>query len=307
MNTLGRLAFRIIVGTAVYVVIVLLATPLPPAAGLMLTFPALNGLAFVFSEDVRAAAIARTMFWMPLVNGAFCAAYILLFLLLGETMSPTAVGWGLLLVEAALWCAWVSRRHVRAGIDRSGQLMFAIAATLIGAALAAATILVLSRAGISVQSAAGSSGRAHAGWIVDAIARSQLKIELFALTLAVFALAIQYVPISDSTRGILAGLPIVPFGGLVSIAGDPALSADSRVQTFLGMIGGVWLGPPIALWFIFCFSGYLSARKPTGPPAADSLRRFGALLFGWFVTFAVIVAIAYAMDALTVHGLPSQP
>src|SRR5580658_8529020 len=119
MNALGRLAVRIVVGTAVYVVIVALATPLPPAAGMMLTFPALNGLAFYFSEDERAASIAKTMYWMPIVNGAFCAAYISLFLILAKTVSPAAVGWGLLLIAAGFWFVWVSRQHVRAGIDRS--------------------------------------------------------------------------------------------------------------------------------------------------------------------------------------------
>ncbi len=148
-KTVGPLACRIAVGTGVYVVIVVLATPLPPAAGLMLTFPALNGLAFYFSEDARAASIAKTMFWMPIVNGALCAGYILLFLLLAKTISPTALGWGLLLVEAVLWFAWVTRRHVRAGIDRSSQLTFGIFATLAGAALAAATMLVMIHFGIS--------------------------------------------------------------------------------------------------------------------------------------------------------------
>jgi hypothetical protein len=120
---------------------------------------------------------------------------------------------------------------------------------------------------------------------------------LFALTLAVLVSAIQYVPISDSTRGILAGLPIVPFGGLVSIAGDAAPGADARIAIFLGMIGGVWLGPPIAVWYIFYFSRYLQTRKRSGAPVMDSLMRFAALLAAWLITFVVIVAVAYAMTA----------
>jgi hypothetical protein len=304
MKTLGRLACRIIVGTGIYIVIVALATPLPAAAGLMLTFPALNGLAFYFSEDERAAAIAKTMFWMPIVNGAFCAAYIALFLLLAKTASPTAVGWALLLIEMALWFAWVSRSHVRAGIDPSAQLTFAIAATLAGAALAAVSILVVVHFGLSPPRTASAIHSADLGAIADAVARSRLKIALFALTVAVLVSAIQYFPISDSTRGILAGLPIVPFGGLVSIAGDASLRADARIGVFLGMIGGVWLGPSVAVWFIFCFSRFLGARKRAGICAVDSLSRFVALLLGWLVTFAIIVAIAYAMNAL--NGALSQ-
>lgn len=306
MKTLGRLTSRIAVGTGIYVVIVALAVPLPTAAGLMLTFPALNGLAFYFSEDRRAVAIAKTMLWMPIVNGAICAGYIGLFLLLAKAASPTAVGWSLLLVAAVLWHAWVSRSHVRAGIDPSHQLTVALAATLLGAALAAATVLVSAHLGVSPPHPASAFDSTDLGRIVDAVAGAWLKIALFALTLAVLVSAIQYFPISDSTRGILAGLPIVPFGGLVSIAGDPSLGANARWTIFLGMIAGVWLGPPIAIWYILGVSRYLNARGRTSVQAVDSLLRFGALVVAWFVTFGVIVAAAYAINALSAGNATLQ-
>jgi hypothetical protein len=299
MKTPCRLASRVIVGTGIYLVIVLLATPLPAAAGSMLTFPALNGLAFFFSEDERATSIAKTMFWMPIVNGAFCAAYITLFLLLATTLPPTLVGWGLLLAEAVLWFAWVSRSHVRAGIDPSSQLMFAIAATLAGILLTAATMLIMARLGISAPRPAFASNPTDLGWIADAVDRNGIKIGLFALTLAVFVSAIAYFPISDSTRGILAGLPIVPFAGLVSTAGDPSLGVGARVQVLLGMIGGVWLGPPIAMWFVYAFSRYLGARRKARTRPADTLWRFAALLTAWLLTFAAMVMVGYAISALS--------
>jgi hypothetical protein len=299
--TLGRLASRVVVGTAVYVVIVALAAPLPAAAGLMLTFPALNGLAFFFSEDASAAAIAKTMFWMPIVNGAFCAAYITLFLLLAKVLSPTAVGWGLLAAAIVSWYAWVSRRHVRAGVDPSAQFRFAIAATLAGIALAAATMLAMSHFGVAAQApqTASAADPRVAGWLSATIAHNELKIALFAATLAAFVVAVHYFPMSDATRGILAGLPIVPFGGLLSIGADSALSPSLRIATFLGMAGGVCLGPPVATWFIFCFSRYLGARKRIAPPAVDSLARFAALLLAWLATFAMMVTAAYALNALS--------
>jgi hypothetical protein len=298
-KTLCRLASRVIVGTGIYLVIVLLAAPLPAAAGSMLTFPALNGLAFFFSEDERAVSIARTMFWMPIVNGAFCATYIALFLLSAETLSPPVVAWGLLLVVAVLWLAWVSRSHVRAGIDPSGQLMFAIAATLAGILLTAATMLIMARLGIAAPRPAFASNPTDLGWIADAVGRNGIKIGLFALTLAVFVSAVAYFPISDSTRGILAGLPIVPFAGLVSTAADGSLGADARVQVFLGMIGGVWLGPPIAMWFVYCFSRYLGARRKARTRRADTLWRFAALLTAWLLTFAAMVTVGYAISSLS--------
>jgi hypothetical protein len=298
LKILGRLSSRVVAGTAVYIVIVALAAPLPAAAGLMLTFPALNGLAFFFSEDERAAAIAKTMVFMPIVNGAFCAAYIALFLLLARVLPPTPVGWGLLVITVVAWCAWVSRPHVRVGIAPPAQLKVAITATLAGIALTAVTMLALAHFGALPVGEASAAEPAGAGWLANALTRGELKIVLFAATLAVFVVAIHYCPMSDSTRGILAGLPIVPFGGLLSIGADSTLAPDVRMATYLGMAIGVWLGPPIAMWFIFFFSRSLGARKRIAPPAADSLLRFAALALAWLATFAMIVATAYALTAL---------
>jgi hypothetical protein len=138
------------------------------------------------------------------------------------------------------------------------------------------------------------------GWIVEAISRSMLKIALFTLALTVLVSSIAYLPISDSTRGILSGLPIVPFGGLVAVAGDIEMSVDERLQSFRGMISSVWLGPAIAVWFIYCFSRFLSARKMLSVHTADALLRSSALLLGWVLTFLIIVAIAYGINRMNV-------
>jgi hypothetical protein len=183
--------------------------------------------------------------------------------------------------------------------------MVAIASTLAGVALTAATILVMTRWQTLPRTPAFTYDAGDLTWVAAAIGRSQLKIALFAVTLAAFLLVIEYWPITDSTRGILAGLPVVPFGGLVSVAGDFTLSADSRVATFLGMIGSAWLAPAIAVWFIFCLSRFLGARRRLGTPTADSLSRFGAILAGWLFTFAVIIAMATAINAVSGHQYPS--
>jgi hypothetical protein len=181
-----------------------------------------------------------------------------------------------------------------------------LVATLAGVALAAATLLALTHLAIAPRDAALASDAGHWSWIVDAIGRSKLRIELFALALAIFVLAVAYWPISDSTRGILAGLPIVPFGGLVAVGGDAGMAADLQFQTFLGMIGGAFLGPAVAIWFIYGFSGFLGARRRASVRATDSALRFGALVLGWLVTFGIIVATALAMNALSAHAYGPQ-
>jgi hypothetical protein len=295
MTELVRFVSRLVVGTAVYVLIVVLAALLPAAAGLMLTFPALNGLAFYFSEDGRAASIARSMFWMPVVNGVLCAGYIVLFLLLARTLEPTGLAWGLLGAIVAIWFAWVTRRAVRDGIERDAQFRFAAASTLAGILLAATALVALHQLGASPSRRAFAAPGSIDG-IVATVESNELKIAMFAFTLAIFAAAIQYWRISDSTRGILAGLPIVPFGGLVSVAADTSMTADARMQVFLGMAGSIWLGPAVAIWFIYGFSRHLGARSESSSSRTDALSRFGALLLAWVLTFGVIVALAVAIE-----------
>jgi hypothetical protein len=293
-----RQVLRIAAGTAVYVAIVVLAAPLPAAAGLMLTFPALNGLGFFFSEDARAATMARSMLWMPVINGALCAGYILAFAALARTGASVPAAWGLLLAVVLAWYASVSRRRVRAGIARERQLAYALAVTLAGLALAVAAGAASTRMASGLMALPGPTGAEHAGWIAETIWRSRLKIALFAVALAGFLPAIAYLPISDSTRGILTGLPIVPFGGLVAIAGDAGMGADARLAIIAGMLRGVWLAPAVAVWFIYCLSRVLDGRAKVQPPAADAAIRFAALVAGWLAAFAVVVVVGYELEGL---------
>jgi len=299
MKELALLGVRVVAGTAVYVIIVLMAASRPAAAGLMLTFPALNGLAFFFSEDERAASIARSMLWMPAINGVLCAGYISLFAFRATAGSATLVAWGLVALNVALWLACVSRERVRKGISREHQLAFVVAMTVIGLVLAAGGAVEATHlAGASVPDQPAPAGDG-ASWIAAALGRSQLKIGLFALVLIVFFSSIAYLPISDSTRGILSGLPLVPIGGLVAIAGDAGIGLDARLQVFAGMMSGVWLGPAVAAWFIFALSRYFSMRAKHRSVVADRLIRAAALLAGWSMAFGAIIAVANVIKAGT--------
>jgi hypothetical protein len=306
VTELMRQVLRVTAGTAVYVAIVVLAAPLPAAAGLMLTFPALNGLGFFFSEDARAAAMARSMLWMPVINGVLCAGYILSFVALARSGASVLAAWGLLVVVVLLWYASVTRRRVRAGIAPERQLAYALMVTLAGVALAVVAGAASTRPESATMAVPGAAGADDARWIVETIWRSRLKIGLFAVALAVFLPAIAYLPISDSTRGILTGLPIVPFGGLVAIAGDAGMSADARLAIIAGMLHGVWLAPAVAVWFILGFSRFLEARTKRPSPDADAAIRFGALAAGWLAAFAVIVVAGYAIEALAAGYLTTS-
>ena len=289
-----RIVLRTTIGTVIYAGIVYLAAAVPTAAGLMLTFPALNGLAFYFSERDRIAPMAATMLWMPIINGALCGLYMLAFLGLAKTLPPAPLAWTLALAISALWLFVVSRDKVHRGIAANQQLSFAVAATLAGALLAAAALYAL-RADALVQKLDWSDQMPA---LADVIVRSRLKILLFAICLGGFLLATAYLPMRDSVRGVLAGLPIVPFGGLVSVAADNAASLDARLQALYAMTVTVWLGPAVAVWFICAIARYFSTRHTLTMPARDAAARFAALVIAWLGCFAAILGVSFVVGQL---------
>ena len=286
-----RIVLRTTIGTVIYAGIVYLAAAVPTAAGLMLTFPALNGLAFYFSERARNAPMAATMLWMPIINGALCGFYMLAFFGLAKALPPAPLAWMMAIAISVLWLFIVSRDRVHRGIAANQQLRFAVAATLAGALLAAAALYLL-RADALVAKLDWSD---HMPALADVIAGSRLKILLFAVCLGGFLLATAYLPMRDSVRGVLAGLPIVPFGGLVSVAADGASSLDARLQALYAMTVTVWLGPAVAITFICAIARYFNTRQTLPIPALDAAARFAALVVAWLACFAAILAVSFAV------------
>jgi len=269
---------------------------LPAAAGLMLTFPAINGLAFFFSGDAKAASMARTMLWMPVINGALCALYMLALLAIGTRSSTALAGWLLLLLVVALWYACVSGKTVMEGIAPQYQLAYSIAATLIGAVFVIVAVALSGHPG-AVPHDAYAAGWENWGWVIEAMLQSKLKIVLFAVALSAFIVAEAYLPISDAARGVLAGLPIVPFGGLVSIAGDPGMGAAERIHIIRGMMTSAWLGPAVGIWFIYSISMLFSTRRKLAVGWRNEAARFAAVVVGWTACFLIIIAISATIDA----------
>jgi hypothetical protein len=291
MERLVRTVLRTIIGTVIYACIVYLAAAAPTAAGLMLTFPTLNGLAFYFSDKASAAPMAKTMLWMPVVNGILCALYLLLFLCFDRLVPPTVLACGLAVAVTAAWLVLVSRRRLLLGISSSDQFAFAAASTIVGAIFVAAGIYLM-RSGEIVQHVPWSD---RAPPFLQVMHLGSVKIVLFGLCLAAFLLATAYLPMRDSIRGILAGLPIVPFGGLVSVASDAGSSLESRLQTLQGMSISVWLGPAVAIWFIYGLSRHFSARRTLAVPALDNAARFATLVTAWLTCFLVIMSVSFVI------------
>ena len=108
-------------------------------------------------------------------------------------------------------------------------------------------------------------------------------------------MATAYLPLRDSVRGVLAGLPIVPFGGLVSVAVDGASSLDARLQALYAMTVTVWLGPAVAIWFICAIARYFTTRQTLRAPGQDAAARFVVLVIAWLGCFAAILGVSFAI------------
>lgn len=274
---------RVLLGTAVYVLIVLLATPFPAVAGLMLTFPVLNGLAIFRSKT----SIAASMLLMPVLNGGLCAGCIIAFLLFAQRMSTSLLAWLLMAIISVAWVLIVFSESMRKGIALERQRRYAVLVTVVGALLAAGTLLI-------TEPLVGTQGHApnwheFASWsgLGQTIAHSRVKIILFALGYSTFLAFTQVLPLSAGVSGILAGLPLVPFAALFSVAGDDSIDVAIRAAIFTQMSVSVWLAPPIAIWFIYGFSRYRTSAS-----GLIVKRRLLALVTGWMLCGIAIIVLS---------------
>jgi hypothetical protein len=288
------LLWRVAAGTAVYICLVVLAAPFPHAAGLMLTFPALNGLAFFFAEQPSIGPMARSMLWLPVINGSLCAAFMVVFLRLLGHVNETALAGSLALAVVAAWILIAFRPQVIGGIPERRQLPYAIICTLAGLLLVALAHVLLP--GVHF----GPADSSIFSWqsIDRTILSSGMKIVLFALALAVFLAATTDRRVPDGVRGVLAGLPLVPFGALFSVAALSDLDAKEQQRVFENMLRSVALSPAVAIWFIYGFSRYLKSRVIVSSSKLDGLNRFASLIVAWTLCGLMIASLSWALIAV---------
>jgi uncharacterized membrane protein YhdT len=270
-----------------------LAAPFPHAAGLMLTFPALNGLAFFFAEQPSIGPMARSMLWLPVINGALCAAFMIVFLTLLGDVNETVLAGSLAVAVVAAWILIAFRPQVIGGIPDRRQLPYAIVCTLAGVLLVALAHVVLPEVHF------GAADRMFSWQSIDrTILSSKVKIVLFALALAVFLAATAHRRVPDGVRGVLAGLPLVPFGALFSVAALSDLDANEQQRIFENMLRSVALSPAVGIWFIYGFSRYLKAKVIVGSAKWDGLNRFASLIVAWTLCGVMIAAVSWALIAV---------
>ncbi len=276
-----NIALRIAFGTAIFALIVWLTGHFPTAAGLMLTFPALNGLAFIFSRHDTVSAITGTMLWMPLLNGVLCVIYLAAFILLATPAYASALAWGLAAAIALLWLVLVTRSLVGRGVAPLLQSRYAIAVAAGGIAL---TFVWWHFAG-NIASADIAEGTARP-------ALTWLKIVLFALAMWLLIVLPPRFHWKDGASGILSGLPLVVLAGLLSVAQDDASDLEVRRTLFMRMMLGVWLAPAMAVAFIFGVSRALGHRR-------THAMRVAVVAAGWLLCFTTIIITGTALRWLS--------
>jgi hypothetical protein len=97
---------------------------------------------------------------------------------------------------------------------------------------------------------------------------------------------------------VLAGLPLVPFGALFSVAALSDLDANEQRGVFENMLRSVALSPAVAIWFIYGFSRYLKSRVIVGSSKLDWLNRLASLIVAWALCGGMIASISYALIAI---------
>lgn len=274
-----NITLRIVFGTGVFALIVWTAAHFPAAAGLMLTFPALNGIAFIFSRRDTVDPITKTMLWMPLINGTLCVSYMTAFSILAAPQYATALAWGLALSFALLWPALSTRPWVGHGVTSRLQWPYAVAVVLFGAA---ATLVWWYFTGPTGAGASGSTAKPELSW---------LKVALFAMALWILIVLPTRFGWKDGATGILSGLPLISLAGLLSIAQDSAIDLESRRVLFVQMMLGAWLAPAMAVAFIYGVSRVLVS------PRAHALRVL-VVSAGWVLCFISIIITGAALQWL---------
>jgi hypothetical protein len=290
---------KVLFATIVFVIISLLARPFPAAAGMMLTFPVINGLSFLFKPASSAEEMARTMLWMPIINGALCGIYIVVFLFGGGIRAPVPFACTELVVIILIWATIITRESVKVGVPPEKQPVVGLVYLLFGIGLTGVTIWVQQRSGIALNTGSLVNISSSFDWFFQPL--NQIKIFIFAATFAAFLGLSNYFP-DVRIHGILGGLPAVPFGGLVSVAGFGPDNLAERLLVLERMATTVWLGPIIGFCFIYIYSRFLSSRKEDAT-FFNAAVNFLVLLIAWVACFLIICGIALAISYIVQPGM----
>ena len=239
------------------------------ATGMLLTFPALNGIG-LFVASPKSIALAPPMIPMIAVNGILCFLYIAAFQR-GRRSSGTIVS--PLMLSCMGLALWILVFFLDMRISRQWQPAFVAVCLLV--ALPLTYFLWVNRERRSALQGSKTLRVFIRDWEVW-----RVRVVIFSVLLTAFAALSLYG--ADSVAGRLGAAPILPLYALYSFAtgNDSQAKMDATRTT-------VFLGPIVAVSFAVIFAEVVYQRSFW----------FGlaCLLVGWLLCFACIYAIALGL------------
>jgi len=254
---------KAVLGTCLFTLILWCAqSSNPRVAGMMLTFPALNGLGLLTAQSYDLDLMARAMLPMIALNGLLCATYITAQRqLLGRLphLSPQVTVWTLLGACVVLWggmALWAAPL-VEPYLVSDRQVMAFICAYAVGSVPLTASLL---------WSPVHENGRGWKSFWSVLRANPGRVGGMFILLVLVMLVAHGR---AEAWAGRLAALPLLPFYSLLMLS--PTRVDRHRDVARLEHVGStVLLGPVVAMAFVWIFAQYLNVLSLV-PGAASSL------------------------------------
>lgn len=293
-------AAKVLIGTAFYVGLLWVAQRNPRAAGMMLTFPTLNGLVLLMAGPAALQDAASAMLLMPLINVALWAVYLDGFGPLVDRQVTPARASGILIAAGAI--GWLALAALIT--DRRWGIAVAWQWTYVLAVLTAAITLTLlqPRRRPALESSHGPRPLPTGQLLL----RYRYRIAVFALTLAGIA-AMDRFGASPALLGAVAGAPLVAMFGMQTLAGDRAVPLASRRTALAAMGHGLWLGPAVAIIFVAAYSRALAWLSASSSGLAYHALGTASLVAGWAVCLAVIWLASHLLRPDANAALPGSP
>jgi hypothetical protein len=246
------------VGTAVFLSILAVGQLLDGrAAGLMVTFPALNGMGLLAAEDLD--RVALDLFPVIALNGLLCAGCIVVY------RRSAAVRAAMPYLALAFWAAALPLVLWIGGAVNSPIVL------IVGYAFVAFALTAMGVSRPSPRSHTETATRAF--WFAN-----RHRTALFVASLVAMLIAAQFWP---SALGWLAALPLVPLFGIAGIAEERPDRLEEMQETIL-------FGPLLAMIFVLLlWQCFILLRANVGGPTLVACSAL-ACLVGWIACVAVI-------------------
>lgn len=256
-------------------------------AGMMLTFPMLNGMALV-SAGANARQTGQSMVPIVTLNGVMC---FVLAMALAWSDTARAHPLALTMLAGVLWLCVYAVLEARNVVVSWGAAMAAFTVACAAASVAITVWLWPACTTLATEASVRADGLAG---VLD----SWIRIALFALSLLVVFVVAHFCRDAHAAIGRLGALPIVPLFGLYTVgsvlASDPA--AIPKLETMRSMVLVGWM---IALVFAVVLAAYVARTASSRP---GTLGQLVTLVVGWGLCLAGIAGSARIATALSGCG-----